>query len=238
MLEQGIWDITCSSYDKIPPFGSQVLRDELCMRLGMPVEQLLPEFAAAFPLCTTAMISTWLQPILILKHVVDTWIGNIALEGVSSNIFFKLRPTFHRVEGMEFDQYKAMLPTRWKELYRWFDSFGITKDSVITGGWLNTPFDHASRLDLEEYRLRFGGKKAEIRDFAERIDSDKLRCWMVTDAGDALWLDEQRCDHKVYHVKNGQYDDCAILPDPENTLDAYLAHVVSGGAPNAFDFRA
>jgi hypothetical protein len=131
-----------------------------------------------------------------------------------------------------------MLPPAWKELYRWFDSFGIVAASVSAGDWINTPFDHGSRLELEEFRQRTGGKKTDIRAFSQKIDSKKFRCWMLTDAGDSLWLDEQRCDHRVYHVKNGRFDDIFVLPNPAATLDAYLEHVVSRGAARDFNLRA
>lgn len=65
-----------------------------------------------------------------------------------------------------------------------------------------------------------------------------LNCWLLTDSGDALFLDEGKCDGRVYHIKSDDFADYCLLEDPETVLDNYLAHYVTTQSPEAFDFRA
>lgn len=237
MLASGSWPYVCQSIAEVPKAALARIRPEILRHLGEQVSKIYPAFAHAFPLCTTAMEKHWGKPKLVCQEIRQSWISSLVLEGSQKNIFFNPVPIFVAIDGPEFDGYKAMLPTAWKELYRFFDSFGIIAGSVTAGDWINTPFNHASRLELEEYRVRIGCKKAVIREFEKKIDSVKFRCWMVTDAGDSLWLDEQRCDYKAYHIRADAFTDAYVLPNPEALLDKYLAHVVAGGLPNNFDFR-
>lgn len=226
----------CSVAADVPAPTLKIVRSEIVAQLGCPVDAMFPAFAAAFPLCVAAMKQYWATPKLVTVRVVTNWIASIVLEGpVAKNIRIMLRSVDAEVDGPEFEEYKAMLPMAWKELYRWFDSFGM-QESPFGSNWINTPFHHPARLDLEQYRQRIGGKKADIRVFEKVIDSNKFRCWLLTEAGDTLWLDEQRCDHKVYHLHGGNFKDVGVIENPALALDSYLAHFVAGGKPSDFDF--
>ena len=61
----------------------------------------------------------------------------------------------------------------------------------------------------------------------KRLGTDRLCCRMVTDAKDSLWLDEMRCDKKVYHVNISRHDDAIVIDDPEAVMGRYLAHVLT-----------
>ena len=52
------------------------------------------------------------------------------------------------------------------------------------------------------------------------------------------FLDEEKRDGKVYHVKDDSFADHQVLNDPETVLDHYLAHYVTTQSPGGFDFRA
>lgn len=228
----------CSVPADVPAPTLKIVRPEIVAQLGHPVDAMFPAFAATFPLCVAAMKQYWAAPKLVTVRVVQNWIASIVLEGPETkNIQIKLQHVEAEVEGEDFERPHRMLPQAWKELYRWFESFGEQDYPLGAGGWINTPFHYSGRLDPEQYRQRIGAKKADIRAFEKAIDSNKLRCWLLTDAGDTLWLDEQRCDHKVYHLKNGNFKDIAVLSQPAQTLDAYLAHVLAGRSPGDFDFR-
>ena len=141
--------------------------------------------------------------------------------------------------GQHYDVEHAMLPLKWRELYRLFNSFVVTDSSVQPTGWLNAPFDYASRLTLEQYRVHAGGKKADMRALEELlVGSKRLNCWLLTESGDALFLDEARCDHKVYHIKNGEFGDCHLLKQADGVLDKYLAGYVSKDGVVGFNFRS
>ena len=228
--------VVCETAEDIPAGGLKIVRPEIVQQLGNTVDAMFPAFAAAFPQCAAAMKEHWSKPKLVVAPVGLDWIASVVLEGTGAkNIQIKHGWVLAEVDGPEFEEYKAMLPVAWKELYRWFDSFGLT-DYPFNGDWINTPFNYASRLAPERYRQLIGGKKTDVRDFEKRFDSIKLRCWLLTDASDTLWLDEQRCDHKVYHLRGGNFKDVGVLANPAQALDTYLAHVLSGGKPADFDF--
>jgi len=177
----------------------------------------------------------WPKPVLVFKQVMTDWLGKLVLEGTALNLFFDIGNALSDTDGPEFERSHAMLPNRWKELYRWFWSFGITRESYLGLQWKNTPLTYGSRLDLKEYVKYFDGEIKKAIEFEKHVGSALLRCWMVTDTGDSLWLDEFRCDKKVYFIPKGKYEQAMALPDPEDKLDSYLAHVVSGGAPGDFN---
>lgn len=229
--------VVCEHAGDVPAGGLKIVRPEIVAQLGHPVDVMFPAFAAAFPLCVSAMKQHWGTPKLVTVRVTQNWIASIVLEGPDTkNIQIKNRFFEDDFDAEFFDDFKRMLPVKWKELYRWFDSFGERDYPLGAGGWINTPFHHSGRLTPEEYRQRLGAKKQAIRDFENRVDSIKLRCWLLTEAGDTLWLDEQRCDHKVYHLRGIDFKDVGVIENPAEALDAYLAHFLSGGKPVDFDF--
>lgn len=224
---------------EIPEDALPFIRSELVASLGQVAGVMFPAFAAAFPLTIKEIANYWPnKPKFVATESKDWWVYQVVIERIDLNLFFNKPPMADwDVDGEEFDEGLEMLPTSWKELYRWFDSFCIIENWMGGNVIKNTPFCYSGRLDLESYRQEYGLKKVVVREFQEAIGSKKLRSWMVTDAGDSLWLDEQRCDHKVYHVKNHNFNDVYVLPSPEDALDRYLAHYVSGGKPVDFDFR-
>jgi hypothetical protein len=153
------------------------------------------------------------------------------------NLFFDLTIACTPLDGPEFEQSHGMLPLKWRELYRWFWSFVITNASRRPLAWRNTPFSFSSRMPIEVYRQKIGAKKSAVRDFEKKAGANNLHCWLWTEAGDALFLDDIRRDHKVYHVRKDNLEDAVLLENADVVLDRYLAHVVDGGSPSGFDFR-
>jgi hypothetical protein len=123
------------------------------------------------------------------------------------------------IDGPLFDNEHAMLPLRWCELYRFFDSFSITTRSSQANAWRNTPLSFAGRMVFEEYAEQISAPRSIIRDFESRFEIDRLYCWLWSDADDALLIDDARADRKVYHVRANDLRDMALLSDPENVLD-------------------
>lgn len=238
MLNQNSYVYIARSSEEVPEKVVQHIRQEIVSALGGPVSKVFPAFSQAFPLTVESMEKHWGKPVAAFKEVVGQWLSYLLLERQDQNLFFDLRYAGYPIAGPDYERDHAMLPSRWRELYRFFESFAITADSQKTPRWNNTPFTYSGRLTLEEYRQRNGLKKSKVRDFSQKVNSDNLMCWMISDAGDALFLDEARCDHKVYHVKDDAFEDLFVLPDPGATLDQYLAHVVSGKSPHEFNFRA
>ena len=245
------WDFICRHAREIPlgvprtltpPGARERVSPELVERMGGTVAQLYPEFAAAFPLTNGAMQRHYGPPVLALKIIALEWVHCFLLEGSVDNIIFGSDVSGLQKSGPDFDRYHAMLPLAWVELYRWFDSFGVTQRPIIGTAYFNTPVGYSARLDVLELRIlyvRNGIKlaKREVDGFLRRMDSSEVKCWMYTEAGDTLWIDEQRLDRKVYHARVPKLSDVVELPEPGGTLDRYLAHVVAAGKPGDFDFR-
>lgn len=215
------------------------LHREIGAAVGKSVSEIFPEFAKAFPLTVSCIERNWPAPILACDFAYGEWLVCLVAEKSDANLFFNLTPADVEMYGSRFEKSHRMLPEKWRELYRWFWSFVITPDARRPLFWKNTPFSYPSRLSLEEFRQKIGGKKAEARAFEERVAGGKadLKCWMWTEAGDALFLDENAKDQVVYHVRNNDLNDIDLLKAPEEALDKYLAHIVSGRVSNTFVFR-
>lgn len=241
MLDKDRYDLVCTSADDLGDAQRARLNSVVIDGLGGSVGEMFPGFAAAFPRTVAAIEREYAKPIVLFRMFEGTWLGSLAAEGRGLDLFFYLAPVVFETEGPDFERDCAMLPPRWKELYRYFWSFMLTELSYQSMGWTNSPFSYSGRLTIERYRVLRGEKKALVRDFVKSIQASSvhyLHCWLLTDAGDALFLDEGKCDGKVYHVKNGDLAGYRMLDDPETVLDNYLAHYVTTQSPEAFDFRA
>ncbi|MCE5993291.1 MULTISPECIES: hypothetical protein [unclassified Pseudomonas] len=240
MLDKDGYDLVCTSAADLGDAQRPRLKSVVIEGLGASVGEMFPGFAAAFPRTVAAIEREYAVPIMLFESYRGTWIASLAAEGRAMNLFFYLVPETLATEGPTFERNCTMLPPRWKELYRYFWSFMLTERSYLSMDWTNSPFSYSGRLSIERYRVLRGVKKAVIRDFVKGIQASSehyLRCWLLTDAGDALFLDEGKCDGKVYHVKYDDFADYRLLEDPETVLDSYLAHYVSAQSPEGFDFR-
>ncbi|WP_144173931.1 hypothetical protein [Pseudomonas sp. Kh13] len=240
MLDKDGYDLVCTSAVDVGEAQRARLNSVVIDGLGASVGEMFRGFAASFPHTVAAIEREYAVAIVLCRRFQGTWIASLAAEGRALNLFFYPIPETLVAEGAEFERKCAMLPPRWKELYRYFDSFMLTEDSYLSIDWTNTPFSYSGRLSIERYRVLRGVKKAVIRDFVKGIQANSehyLRCWLLTDAGDALFLDEEKRDGKVYHVKDDNFADYRVLNDPETVLDHYLAHYVTTQSQKGFDFR-
>ncbi|MDR2317716.1 MAG: hypothetical protein LBF06_15150 [Pseudomonas sp.] len=240
MLDKDGYDLVCTSAVDVGEAQRARLNSVVIDGLSASVGEMFRGFAASFPHTVAAIEREYAVAIVLCRRFQGTWIASLAAEGRALNLFFYLIPETLVAEGAEFERKCAMLPPRWKELYRYFNSIMLTEDSYLSIDWTNTPFSYSGRLSIERYRVLRGVKKAVMRDFVKSIQANSehyLRCWLLTDAGDALFLDEGKCDGKVYHVKNDDFADYRLLEDPETVLDNYLAHYVTTQSPEGFDFR-
>lgn len=240
MLDKDRYDLVCTSAADLGDAQRPRLKSVVTEGLGASVGEMFPGFAAAFPRTVAAIEGEYAVPLVLFRLFEGTWMASLAAEGRELNLFFDIVPVILETEGPAFERNCAMLPPRWKELYRYFWSFMLTERSYLSMDWTNSPFSYSGRLPIERYRVLRGVKKAVIRDFVKSIQASSehyLRCWLLTDAGDALFLDEGKCDGKVYHVKNDDFADYRLLEDPETVLDNYLAHYVTTQSSEGFDFR-
>ena len=235
-IASSITDVPTQALTPYGKFGVVAVPLQVAGRFGDPVSGLFPEFARCFPLTVANMEACWSKPKLAVRDMGSGWLATLFLEQKEINLFFN-SPYPIYVNEPYFDV--SMMPPQWVGLYRSMESFTITSESSHSPlGWRNTPMPRS--MDIDRFSTETNIKKAKLKAFEKQLgvtQERKLRCWMLTDAHDSLWIDEQHCDKKVHHVHADAFADAYVLPDPGTTLDQYLAHVVAGGQPKDFDFR-
>ncbi|NVK37606.1 MAG: hypothetical protein HWE18_06765 [Gammaproteobacteria bacterium] len=219
----------CAEKSDIPDDAIEHLDEELIDKLGGNFSLLFPRFSEFFSESTRIIDENWDKPTLVLEKGVRNWLKYILVQSKTKNIFFSLKPKFIEKEGEFFDEDHEMLPDGWKEIYRWFNAFCITDLDYSPSEWWNTPFRYESRLDLDDYEKGSGATRKETDEFSKKIGCDRryLKCWLLTEVGDALFINESSCDQKVYHVKGSFLNDFIELKDPVKKLDSYLSHLLN-----------
>lgn len=238
MLRPGSFQHVCRNPGEIPAAVLPLVRAEISEQVGSPLRVMFPALSAALPKMAAEFDKHWSAPALACRYVYGEWLLSLVSERPEANVFFPLHLREMPIDGPMFEEDHAMLPLRWRELYRFFNSFCITSEFHQPLSWRNTPLSFSARSQLEDFGEESGASRAEQRQFKKAIGSDRLFCWLWSDAGDALFLDEARNDRKVYHARENRLRDTALLNDPESVLDSYLAHLLAGGTPMEFDFRA
>lgn len=238
MLESGASQIVCVTAAEIPEAARGSVLPEIHEYLGSSIDRIYPSFAAAFPVTCSALVRHWPNPKLALEFVVDTWVATLVCEGSQENLFFKLNYPESWLDSREFDEYTSMLPVRWRELYRRFDSFCIVQESFMPMQWKNTPFSFAARLSIAEIVRFIDTSRETVRNLDERFAQGDFHCWLWTEAGDGLFIDERAREQQIYHMRDNNLSDVRPIGDTNHVLDRYLGHLIAGGKPAAFRFRA
>ena len=238
MLVPGKYTVVARTMAEVPPKALGAVRPQIAATLGGSVRDIFPEFARSFPLTVASMEAHWSKPMLEVREG-RGWFAALFLEQPTLNLFLDDAYPIYASEPDFAVAIMGMVPPRWVGLYRSMSSFTITDRSAYSPlGWRNTPLPRS--MDIDQFSTETHTKKAKLMAFEKQLGVTKeggLRCWMLTDAYDSLWIDHQHCDQRVYHVHSDAFADAYALPDPGETLDLYMAHVVAGGLPKDFDFR-
>ena len=217
-------------------FGVIAVPQQVAERVGGSVSDMFPELARDFPKTVKSMESYWSKPKLAITDMGRGWLATLFLEQEALNLFLDDPHPIYADEAY-FDV--SMMPLRWVGLYRSMSSFCITDRSTYSPlGWSNTPLPRS--MDIDQFSTQTDTKMAKLKAFEKQLgvsQERKLRCWMITDGGDSLWIDEQHGDKKVHHVHADAFADAHVLRNPDSMLDHYMAHVLEGGAPKEFEFR-
>ena len=207
-------------------------------KLGEPVSAVFPRFAQAFPRAAATLESHWGTPRM---NGIDMgeWLIYLVCEKSDRNLTFDTVSGYLRLYAEPyFDPEHSMLPLRWVELYRHLDSFSLQAhdDSPFMNGGM--PSAYAKRISIPE-AIGYGMPRRGAKAFAKAIGADPqwLHCWLLTDAGDTLWIDEEKRDRRVWHVHRDRPADHAEIVDPGDVMDSYLAWRFAGGEARDFDFR-
>lgn len=239
MIQPRDEQIVFSNWKDVPDAIRREIDSVVGEKLGGPVSDLFPGFAASFPLAVSVLESTWNRPRANALRVQGEWLVYFTCEQASRNLEFNTASGNLKIyEQPYFASEQAMLPERWKALYRHFDSFHLLRHDEHppkTGGM---PVGYSKRLSISR-AIQHGIPRRGALTFAKSLGSDPqwLKNWLLTDAGDSLWIDEQKCDRRVWHCHRKSPEDHAEIADPGATLDSYLAWRFSGGEARDFDFR-
>ncbi|MGF1726802.1 hypothetical protein [Photobacterium nomapromontoriensis] len=226
----------CFDKSDIPEEAFRHLDRHIIESVGGGFSSMFPSFSLVFENASRVIENEWGNPKLVLKKGLREWLCFIVVQSDRGNLFFSLQPEFMDKEGELFDEDYLMLPTSWRELYRWFNSFCVTEESYCVMDWWNTPFRFEARLDLNEYAKGVGASKEQVNKCTQIMGCKKemFRCWLLTESEDALFINEDACDGKVYYINGKDLDNIVEIHDPKKKIDEYLAHYLSGMSPQSF----
>jgi hypothetical protein len=226
----------CESQSEIPEEAYKYLDKHIVESVGLSFSAMFPQFSKEFGKASQVIDSNWSEPRLALKKGLREWLAFIVVQSDRGNLFFNLQPEFMEKDGELFDEDYQMLPPSWKEVYRWFNSFYVTEKNHSLMDWWNTPFRFEARLDLDDYQSGSGATTDQVNKLVNTIGCKRemLRCWLLTENEDALFINEEACDQKVFHVRGKNLGIITEILDPREKLDEYLAHYLSGLSPKSF----
>jgi len=228
----------CKIQSEVPREALTHIDQKILDRMGGSFSELFPEFSRVFGGASRAIDKLWSPPKLVLQKGLREWAAYIVVQSEAENLFFMLQPEFMEKEGELFDEDYQMLPESWKELYRWFNSFCITQKNYCPMNWWNTPFRFSARLDLDDFEQEGGLSRQDTERFVESVGLKRsgLTCFLLTENGDALFVSEEECDGRVFHVNTKDMGIVTEIKDPKSSLDQYLEHYLSGGKPEDYSF--
>jgi len=245
--------------DEIPAAAIGRIHARIEASLGELFSIQFPEFAKAFPL-TAPVIDQYWSPMVLTYRYTETrgqWYQRAMLESRDDrpNLIPDILPASNDPYRDTFAASVAMLPVRWRELYRWFNGIGLASPrlpNARTSHLLPVPYegrkDSADFLDVMlpgQFPDRYAAKKTSVERFCQPIGeahpypnglASEVQCWCMTDQADSLWI-PYKGDGTVYHVRGDEFDDGVPLGNPEDRLDEYMALLLEKGTSEGYDFR-
>jgi len=235
----------CRSVTDIPEAARGLVEPKIENQLGETLAELFPQFAATFPRSSQAIEEHFGPLVLIYRfnETRDRWYQRCVAEGESSNLVFDIHGRHTPPDRNNFDEDLAMLPTGWRELYRWFGGFGIQSPVSLRRFAHLLPTPVHGRMDLEQFltitKIYFSDY-AEIdeetaSDFIDNIASahpfangrrGEVRCWCLCRDGDSLWISDQDRQQNVDLVPRFRFEQSSVVENPIEYLDAYMATVL------------
>lgn len=239
-------DVICRQAGDLPEPLRLSLHPNIVTQLGEPLSQQFPAFAKAFPATADVMQRQFSPLVLIYKPRPSS--GKYAVRGIwkgeNLNLVVPVHSELKPPDRPDFELDHEMLPPRWRELYRYFDSFGIQSDKSVGRLPLGLPVAYSSRMDAERYQQVISIYLSHLKinpsmvaDFCDRIGqmhpypnghTGIVQCWCANLRGDSLWISFPDKEQHVYRVEDGKFGDAQCLDDPGSVLDSYMASTVSG----------
>ena len=243
MIKLAKGEVLCREAKDTPHQVQDKLHPDFASAIGKPISVQFPNLTQAFPQ-TTETIENQFSPLALIYKLRDSGDYGVRgqFDGEHINLVLRPQPKFCPPDRPDFELNHQMLSPRWRELYRYFDAFGIQSDKSVSRTTLGLPTEYAGRMDEEQYRriipIYFSEKnidKKALTDFCLRIGlkhtypngrAGELRCWCLSYSGDSLWISETDSEHNVYCVVDGDFNNEIHLDDPDSILDNYMATTV------------
>lgn len=236
----------CRTAADIPEAARGLVQPQIETLLGESIATLFPQFAAAFPASTQAIDTNFHNLVLIYRfsETRDKWYQRSVVEGEDRNLVFDIHGLHTPPDRKNFDENLGMLPTPWRELYRWFSSFGIQSPDSLDRFAHVFPTPVHGRMDMEQFlaiKDIYFSESIPVDDevaaeFVDKIASahcfpngrlGEVRCWCLCRDGDSLWIADQDLQQNVYLVPQFNFAEPSVMNNPTEYLDQYMATVLN-----------
>ena len=253
-------EVLARTPDDIPDGARGRKNEHIESSLGQPFSTLFPEFAPALPKTSASIEQHWAPMALVYwrDDYDGGWFCDAILESQDDrpNLVVGTYPKSTRPYRDRFEDSTGMLPPRWRELYRWFNAFGLEAPRVRNARITSIlPTAYEGRKNIENFVVLINDNYPNQYNVTEqRINQSfndiaaanphpsgnpgDLFCWCFTDQAESLWACQQDMSGTIYHVRGDQFDRLTPLVDPDDKLDHYMMLILENGNSEGFDFRS
>lgn len=242
MINMKYLELICRSKTELP---SKVIERYLPLvmeRLDGSFITMFPELAIAMPLTYGAVIQNYRPPVIGTETTIQgKAIATMILEGEKTNLVSNPHLNL-QYEFQSLDEQVYWLPKRLRAWYAATDGLQrLPNADPVTPplSCYDLPVPVSGRETAASYCSMHGYKKIAAKPLHQALGCKQATAWLMLKEGtQAIFANEEYTGGSLYHVFGDDFKNFYELPDPENTIDAYCAHVIAGGEPEQFDFRA
>ena len=242
MINMEYQELMCHSANELPSLILEDYLQDVLMRLDGGYESMFSELDSAMPLTSGAIARNYKPAVIVTRTTIrGKGIATLVLEGESTNLVSNLHLKL-RYEFQSLDEQVYWLPKRLRAWYAATDGLQrLPNEDPVTPplSCYDLPVPVSGRETAASYCTLHGYKKIAAKPLHQALDCKQATAWLMLKEGkQAIFANEAHAGGNLYHVYGDDFKNFYELPDPENTIDAYCAHVIAGGEPEKFDFRA
>ena len=237
---------------EFPPEARDRIPSELLTAVDKGNEDFFAEFAVGQPRTYEVLTKRCDRVSLVESRWIDQWSGGVekksfwwGLHSTGRSVIGNI-PLPSRIAARIENIYLACLPKELRCYYHKMDGMSVPKKQGPGIRDWDLPHNLSGWLDLEDYRKVRHWRKTVLDKFRRDFGHTDLRIvvWGTQkDPGadsegisDIVFVDFRAKDRKMYHVKNGNFDDYRLIENAPTVLDRYFANAILG-FPERFDFR-
>jgi hypothetical protein len=239
MIDMTYLELICHSMDELPHAVREEYSQDVLARLDGSHKSMFPELDLLMPFTFGAIANIYRAPVIGTRTTTrGEAIATLIMEGEKTNIVANIHLRTHK----EFTKEIYWLPRRLRAWYVATDGLqlvpNIEPPTPRTSGY-GLPVPYAGRETAASYCSMHGYKKIAAKPMHQALECSQAYAWIMLKEGkQAVFTDKEHTGGNLYHVFGDDFKNFYELPNPENTIDSYCAHVIAGGEPEHFDFRA